>query len=180
MLKGSTWELVGLDLKNLELINGDFDVMCIKIISVQLWICSKLHHFLLVLLLLERMIMFASEIFLIPLLNLNVFINLSYWSILWCKCFSVPLGHWFFVIFEDLHTTRLRDLYYMQIICSILEQLLKFASKHFMINYYHYIDIELADSLSQTLCCPVILRSKTIDDAPTGKGFWVSRGNKTF
>lgn len=68
----------------------------------------------------------------------------------------------------------------MQIICSILEQLLKFASKHFMINYYHYIDIELADSLSQTLCCPVILRSKTIDDAPTGKGFWVSRGNKTF
>ena len=180
MLNGSTWELVALDLKYLEFIDRYLDVMSVKIISMQLRIHSKLHHFLLILLLLERMIVLASEIFLIPLLNLNVFIYLCNWCILWRKCLSVPLRHRFFVIFEDLHSTRLWNLYDLQIICSILEQLLKFASKHFMINYDDNVDVELADGLCQTLSRPIVLRSKTIDDATTGKCLRVGRGNKTL
>lgn len=49
-----------------------------------------------------------------------------------------------------------------------------------MINYDDNVDVELADGLCQTLSRPIVLRSKTIDDATTGKCLRVGRGNKTL
>jgi hypothetical protein len=148
--------------------------MCIKIISVQLWICSKLHHFLLILLLLERMIMFASEIFLIPLLNLNVLIYLGHWRCLWSEGLSVSLRHRFLVILEYLNTPGLGYLYDLQMMCLISKQWLQLVGKHFIINNYHDINLEMADDLSQTLCSPVILRCESINNTATGKCLRVS------
>ena len=180
MLKRSARKLVAFDFKDFEFIDWNLNVVRVKLVSLEVWVDSELNHLLLILLLLERVIMLSSKIFLISLLNLNVLIDLNDRCCLLCKSFSVSLRHRFFIILKDLHSSRLWYLNYLQVMCPILQQLLKFVCKHFMINNNHDIGLKLADSFGQTLSSPIILWSKAINDASTCKCFRIGWGYKTF
>lgn len=56
----------------------------------------------------------------------------------------------------------------------ISKQWLQLVGKHFIINDYNDIHLEMADNLSQTLCSPVILRRESINDTASGKCLRVS------
>lgn len=143
--------------------------MRVELISLEVRINTELKQFLLILLLLKWMVVLSSEILLISLLNLDVFIKLSDWYCGGCECFPIPLRQWLLIILEDLDSTRFGYLYDLRLMCSIFEHLLELTGQHFMINYDYYINFKLSDWFCQAFGRPIILWGEPINDTSACK-----------